>query len=114
MNTINKVRLSDIHGLTTCHMVTAIRDAMNVYKHAIRDRHPKMYSPDLINNLFFYTKIEFLKTDLKVSYQTARKYLEILAEDGLLRKTPIWRSSYYVNKALMEVLFNAEREQLKL
>ena len=37
----------------TCRMVTAIRDAMQKYKYIIRKNHPKVYSQDLINNLFF-------------------------------------------------------------
>jgi Fic family protein len=99
----------------TCHMVTAIRDAMQKYKYIIRKNHPKVYSQDLINNLFYfpYTKIEFLQKDLKVSYLTARKYLEMLDDDGLLKKTTIKRTSFYVNKALMEILSNSEQEQLK-
>lgn len=100
----------------TCRMVTAIRDAMQKYKHTIRKNHPKLYSHDLINNLFFYpyTKIEFLQKDLGVSYLTSRKYLEMLAEDGLLQKTTIMRTSFYVNKALMEILSSSEHEQLRL
>ena len=100
----------------TCHMVTAIRDSMQNYKHTIREKHPKVYSQDLINNLFFYpyTKIEFLQKDLGVSYLTARKYLEMLATDGLLKKTTIMRTNFYINKALMEVLTNSEQEQLRI
>lgn len=100
----------------TCRMVTAIRDAMQNYKHIIRENHPKIYSQDLINNLFFYpyTKIEFLQKDLGVSYLTSRKYLEMLANDGLLQKTTIMRTSYYVNKALMDILSFSEHEQLRV
>lgn len=103
-------------ALTTCRMVASIRDAMNEYKHLIRLKHPTIYSQDLINNLFFYpyTKIELIQRDLKVSYHTARKYLGLLADDGLLLKTTIWRSSYYINIRLMDILRNAERESLRL
>ena len=100
----------------TCRMVTAIRDAMQNYKHVIRESHPKVYSRDLINNLFFYpyTKIESLQKDLGVSYLTARKYLEMLTDDGLLQKTTIMRTSFYVNKALMDILSISEHEQLRV
>jgi Fic family protein len=100
----------------TCRMVTAIRDAMQNYNHVIRESHPKVYSQDLINNLFFYpyTKIESLQKDLGVSYLTARKYLEILTGDGLLQKTTIMRTSFYVNKALMDILSISEHEQLRV
>ncbi|HCS36110.1 MAG TPA: addiction module protein, partial [Sphaerochaeta sp.] len=50
-------------------------------------------------NLFFYpyTKIEFLQKDLGVSYLTSRKYLEMLANDGLLKK-----NNYHANELLCE------------
>lgn len=100
----------------TCSLVTDIRDAMFTYKQTIRSSYPKIYSQDLINNLFFYpyTKIDFLENDLGVSYLTARKYLEMLASDGLLEKKTVWRSSFYVNVALMEILSKVEIEQLKI
>lgn len=103
-------------ALTSCHMIEQIRDAMNSYKHQIRKRYPKFYSQDLTNNLFFfpYTKIGFLAKELVTSYQTARKYLELLTNDGLLEKKTIWRTSYYINKSLMEILYSAEREELRL
>jgi Fic family protein len=103
-------------ALTSCRMIEQIRDAMNSYKQQIRTKYPKFYSQDLINNLFFfpYTKISFLEKDLGTSYQTARKYLELLTNDGLLEKKTIWRTSYYINKSLMEILYNAEREELRL
>jgi Fic family protein len=71
----------------TITMVQEIKAALMDYKHRIRKDH-KFYSQDLINNHFFhpYTKIEFIENDLKVSRLTATKYLDILAEDGFLRK----------------------------
>lgn len=101
-------------ALTSCTMVNQIHDAMQTYKHEIRSHYPKIYSQDLINNLFFYpyTKILFLEKDLSTSYQTARKYLELLTDHGLLEKRTIWRTNYYINKALMTILYDAEREVL--
>jgi Fic family protein len=57
-------------------MVTAIKAALLDVKHRIREQHPKIYSQDLINNLFShpYTKIEFIQNDLGVSRITATKY----------------------------------------
>lgn len=103
-------------SLTSCTMVSQIRDAMQSYKHEIRNKYPRFYSQDLINNLFYhpYTKIAYVSNELNTSYQTARKYLELLADDGLLEKRTIWRTSYYINKALMNVLYNTEREVLRL
>lgn len=82
-----------------------IKQALQKYKHQIRDDY-KFYSQDLINNLFShpYTKIEFVERDLKVSRITATKYLDTLAESGLLRKQKLGRGNYYVNVALSEIL----------
>ncbi|HCG62360.1 MAG TPA: hypothetical protein DEZ27_00750 [Sphaerochaeta sp.] len=59
----------------------------------------KQNNQDLINNLFFYpyTKIELLQKDLGVSNLTSRKYLEMLANDGLLKK-----NNYHANELLCE------------
>jgi len=61
---------------------------------------------DLINNLFRhpYTKIEFLMRDLNISRLTAAKYLDTLAADGFLVKEKIWRSNYYINLPLFNLL----------
>lgn len=89
-------------AMVTIH---GIKSALFDYKHRIREDY-KFYSQDLINNLFThpYTKIEFVQRDLKVSRVTATKYLEALAEGGLVKKQKVGRSNYYVNLALNAVL----------
>ena len=74
-------------------------------KQRLRTELPKIYSQDLLNNLFKnpYTKIEFLERDLDVSYQTARKYLEILTKEGYLIKVQKWKNSYYINEPLLNL-----------
>ncbi|MCF6349700.1 MAG: hypothetical protein L3J23_01545 [Flavobacteriaceae bacterium] len=54
----------------------------------IRTELPKIYSQDLINNLFKnpYTKIEFLEKDLKIIRQTASNYLNKLSSLGCWKK----------------------------
>ncbi len=86
--------------------IEAIGRALFKAKHEIRTRYKKFYSQDLINNLFThpYTKIDYLKRDLKVSRLTATKYLDTLARDGFLIKEKHGRSNYYINHALMEIL----------
>jgi Fic family protein len=85
--------------------VVAIRTALLDVKHRIRKRY-KFYSQDLINNLFThpYTKIEFVRDDLGVSRLTATKYLDALAQGGILRKEKVGRSNYYINKKLYAIL----------
>ncbi len=92
----------------TIDLITNINNLMQDYKTDIQTKLPKIYSQDLINNLFRnpYTKIEFLEHELKVSYLTARKYLDILAENGFVEKTKVGKSNYYINSALIKVLMN--------
>jgi Fic family protein len=74
-------------------------------KHRIRDRY-RFYSQDLINNLFSYpyTKIGFIEQDLRVSRLTATKYLDALAEGGILTKRKVGRSNFYINDRLVAIL----------
>lgn len=90
--------------ITTIH---AIKTALFDYKHRIRAGF-KFYSQDLINNLFThpYTKIEFVQRDLKVSRLTATKYMDALADGGLVQKHKVGRSNYYINVALNAILMS--------
>lgn len=93
---------------STVHVITEMGKAMKHYKNTIRGQAPKMYSQDLLNNLFRhpYTKIEFLMYDLQVSRNTAIRYLEQLEKLNLVEKRKIGRDNYFINKALLELLIN--------
>jgi Fic family protein len=95
----------EITSRQTILIIQKIKELMQKYKHDIR-KNFKFYSQDLLNNLFRhpYTKIEFLERDLQVSRLTATKYLDQLAEAGYLEKQKIWRSNYYINKPLFDLL----------
>jgi Fic family protein len=86
-------------------LIKKIKLTMMEYKNAIRSKLPKIYSQDLINNLFKhpYTKIDFLQEDLKIIRQTSSKYLNEVAdlEDNLLSKMKIGREFYFINNGLM-------------
>jgi Fic family protein len=90
----------------TIGLIKNIRQMMQTYKHRIRQELPKIYSQDLLNNLFRhpYTKIEFLMQDIDVSRLTARRYLELLVEQGLIEKQKIWRTNFYINTPLYQLL----------
>ncbi len=64
----------------TLYIIEGIKKLMQEYKNRIRTELPKIYSQDLLNNLFKhpYTKIEFLERDLTVKRKTAAKYLNQL------------------------------------
>ena len=89
-------------------LVKAFRDLMFKTKHDLRDRLPKLYSQDLLNNLFRYpyTKIEFVERELGVSRPTATKYLEQLTMAGLVRKQRMGKTNFYINEPLFDLLSN--------
>ena len=72
----------------TIVIIQSIKELMDRYKKEIRTNYKKIYSQDLLNNLFKhpYTKIDFLEKDLGISRQTASKYLDALADGGYLKK----------------------------
>ena len=98
----------EVTAIETIDLITNINNLMQDYKTEIQIKLPKIYSQDLINNLFRnpYTKIEFLEQELKVSYLTARKYLDVLAESGFVEKTKVGKTNYYINTTLIKVLMN--------
>lgn len=90
----------------TIAQVHGIRMLMQETKQRLRSDLPKLYSQELLNNLFRhpYTKIEFVERDLNVSRPTAMKYLGALNAAGLLRKTKIGRTNFYINESLFKLL----------
>jgi Fic family protein len=87
-------------------LVKALRELMLKTKHDLRERLPKLYSQDLLNNLFRhpYTKIEFIERDLGVSRITASKYLEQITVHGMLRKQKMGKTNFYINEPLFALL----------
>ena len=100
-------------AIQTIALIKAIKTIMQDYKHRIRSQLPKLYSQDLLNNLFShpYTKIEFIQNDLSVSRITATKYLEQLVEHGFLHKHKIGRSNFYINQPLLELFLKMNTEK---
>lgn len=97
---------------TTLAIVEGIRWQMADVKRRLRRDLPNLYSQDLLNNLFRhpYTRIEFVVNDLKVSRQTAAKYLDLLAEKGFVAKHRSGRSNYYVNTDLVRLFLDVSGE----
>lgn len=96
----------EVTALETINLIGGIKNLMQEYKTKLRDDLPKIYSQDLLNNLFKnpYTKTEFLEDDLRISKRTALNYLDTIAEAGLLEKTKVGNSNYYINNELIKVL----------
>lgn len=92
----------------TTHLVQSIKVLMQQLKHRLRAELPKIYSQDLVNNLFRhpYTKIDFVANELQVTRKTAARYLEQLVEIGILSKHKIGKDNYYLNDGLYALLGN--------
>ncbi len=100
-------------AVKTLELVEGIRIQMADAKKRMRQSLPKIYSQDLLNNLFRhpYTRIEFVENDLSVTRQTAAKYLDQLAAHGLVEKHTAGRSNYYVNAALLALFLQVSDGQ---
>lgn len=92
----------------TLLLIQDIKKLLQETKEAVRTQCPKIYSQDLLNNLFTnpYTKIPFLVKDLNISNNTAARYLDTLVQVGLLTKEKLGRENYYLNTKLIDLLFN--------
>lgn len=93
----------------TLKLIDGINALMHEYKKRMRIETSKLYSQDLLNNLFRYpyTRIEYVQKDLDISRQTASKYLEQLVAVGLLEKHQAGRNQYYINTQLVTLLTRA-------
>lgn len=90
---------------STAALVKEMVQLMAHFKKTLRQALPKVYSHELLNNLFRhpYTKIDFLQQDLGVSRQTASRYLDQIVELGLLEKTKNGKENYYINHTLIKL-----------
>ena len=96
-------------AIQTIRLIEQMRDMMADFKIRLRNDFPKLYSQDLLNNLFRhpYTKIEFLENELGVTRKTASKYLGQLVDLGYLKLFKIGRSNFYLNERLYDLFVNA-------
>lgn len=90
---------------TTVMLIESIRNLMADYEQRIRTELPKIYSYELLTNLFRhpYTKIEAVQNDLGVSRLTASKYLSELNENGFVEKHRMGKYNYFVNRPLVQI-----------
>lgn len=97
---------------STLRLVFEIHHLMLKTKHRMRRELPKIYSQDLLNNLFRhpYTRIEWLEKDLPYGHQTARKYLKQLTDLRFVEEVKQGRNNYYINRKLVDVFVNVSKE----
>jgi Fic family protein len=98
-------------SLQTIKIIEVIKKLMQSHKDRIRTELPKIYSQDLLNNLFRhpYTKIDFVMEETGVSRKTAAKYLDELDKIGIVSKLKIWKDNYYINNDLFNLLQNVSK-----
>ena len=96
----------------TVLQVNAMRALMAQTKQRMRSEVPKLYSQDLLNNLFRhpYTRIEFVQNDLNITRQTAARYLRELVKVGLLQEHSQGKHLYFINQPLVQLLLQGEQE----
>ena len=95
----------------TVQLVNAMRELMAETKRRLRTDVPKLYSQDLLNNLFRhpYTRIEFVQCDLGITRQTAARYLRELAKVGLVQEHSQGKHLYFINAPLVQLLVQGEK-----
>ena len=99
-------------AISTLRLVSGIRDLIAEYKNRMRNELPKVYSQDLLNNLFYhpYTRIDYVAKDLKVDRRTARTYLRQLTEKGIVEEVKAGRNNYYINRKLVALFVSVSAE----
>jgi Fic family protein len=97
----------------TCEKIPTVAQAAPIRKQRMRTELPRIYSQELLNNLFRhpYNKIEFVMDDLLVTRLTAARYLNELVRIGLLSKHRLGRENFYLNDGLFVLLSNVGTEQ---
>ncbi|MEF9923216.1 MAG: Fic family protein [Muribaculaceae bacterium] len=100
----------------TVALILNIKSLMMDYKKGIRSQLPKIYSQDLLNNLFKhpYTKIDFICNELNVTRPTATSYLNQLVDYGFLKKMKLGRDNFYLNIKLFNLIINAFHVEMKI
>ncbi len=94
----------------TIVFVKQIRDLVIKTKNRMRKELPKIYSQELLNNLFFhpYTKVQFLIDQLGISRITATRYLNELTRLEFVTKHKVGRTNYYINEPLVALITKQE------
>ncbi len=92
----------------TVVLINDIKQLMQSQKETMRRELPKVYSQDLLNNLFShpYTKIEFVMEVLQIHRNTATKYLDEMVRIGMLQKYKLGKENFYLNHSLFALLLN--------
>lgn len=90
----------------TLNFINSYLQTMNTAATVIKERNPKIYSPTLVEHLFydFYTKNEYLCEKMNISRNTASKYLRELTKAGILIEEKIGTTKLYKNAFLYNLI----------
>lgn len=93
-------------SIASIKLIKDIDAAMQNFGELLKKKQPKIYSKDFIELLFSYpyTKIESVENKLKISRQTASRYLKNCENLGEFKCVKLGRVNYYVNLRLFEIL----------
>lgn len=93
-------------AISTTQLISEIKVLQQEYKNIIRTQHNKIYSQELLNNIFKhpYTKIAFLQQDINATRLTASRYLDQLVKSQLLTKHKLGKENYYLNDKLIKLI----------
>lgn len=83
-----------------------INELIENTREEIREKHPKIYSKELVDILFleFYTRISNVENGLNVTRKTASNYLNALSESGILEVEVRGKDKLFINKRLLEII----------
>lgn len=88
------------------NILRQINEFMENTSNEIREKHPKMYSKELVDILFveFYTRINNVEVGLNVTRKTASNYLKELVESGILEVEVRGKDKLFINKRLLKIM----------
>jgi Fic family protein len=92
---------------TTKAVLFSIKEAFFRFKKEMKTKLPKIYTTDLIEQLFAFPVITPVKLgkELGIHYTTASKYLRLMKEAGLLKDAKVGKYHMYINQDLVSILW---------
>ncbi len=104
----------EVTARETIEFIHQIKTLVADAKQKMRTELPKIYSQELLNNLFFhpYTKVQFVVDQLGVTRITATRYLNELTNKGFVTKHKMGRTNYYINEPLVRLITQQEERGL--
>lgn len=93
-------------ALETKKMLFDVFKLYQKFLEKIKKSHPKIYSADLVQQLFSYPILTpmSLGEKLDIHYTTASRHLHALSEGGYLRSAKVGKYHFFMNHQLMDIL----------